>query len=99
MRFDSEVVSNVNESHMETFTKLSDNISKAENYSIVEGAQNDLQLNIFKSRIPSENSKLLTTVKRRITLKDLIAFLESNRKIPLQNLILHKAVLKLNNNN
>ena len=90
-------MSNINESHLETFTKLSDNVSRGEATSMItDFNQSDLHLNVFKSNIPSENNKYLTSVKRRITLKDLISYLESNRRIPLQNLILHKAILKLN---
>ena len=99
IKFGDDSQSNINESHLETFTKLSaDNVSKADNYSLSDVNQSDLHLNIFKSNIPSENNKYMTSVKRRIALKDLISYLETNKRIPLQNLILHKAILKLNSN-
>jgi hypothetical protein len=94
-KFDTEIGSNIAESHnLETYTKLSE-ISKSENPAIINTDSNELNLNIFKNYIPSQNLKLFTGVKRRISLKDLIFYLENERRTPLQNLILHKAVLKL----
>ena len=101
MRIDSEMTSNMNESqhnnnfnniNNETHTKLSD-LSKSENPAI---ESNELFLTVYKSNIPNENAKTTPDVKRRITLKDLIFYLEGNLKTPLHNFILHKAILKLN---
>jgi hypothetical protein len=95
-RFDNEMASNKNESqqNFETYTKLSE-VSKSENPINID--TNDLNLNIFKQYIPSQNAKLKTgMLPRRIILKDLIFYLENERKTPIQNLILHKAILKLN---
>ncbi len=92
----AEMVSNVDQSHnMESYTKFSE-ISKSE--VPVEANGNDINLTIFKYYQPNQNQKftLPSNVKRRITLKDLISYLEGQRKTPLQNLILHKAVMKLN---
>ncbi len=97
--FDSEMVSNIAESHnYETFTKMSE-ISKSEMQgTIAAEGSHDINLTIFKHHTPSQNVKLppTTSMRRRITLKDLIQFLEGERRTPLQNLILHKAIVKLN---
>lgn len=100
-KFDSEMYSNIGESqYNETFTKMSE-VSKSEmqgTIGIEASNTKDINLTIFKNHTPSQNIKLPinTSVKRRITLKDLIQFLEGERRTPLQNLILHKAVVKLN---
>jgi hypothetical protein len=99
-RLDSEMVSNIAESHnYESYTKMSE-FSKSEMQGTiaVEGSSQDINLTIFKHSTPSQNVRLppSTNVKRRITLKDLIQYLEGERRTPLQNLILHKAVVKLN---
>jgi hypothetical protein len=98
-RYDSEMVSNIAESHnYESNTKMSE-LSKSEMQGTiaVEGSQ-DINLTIFKHSTPSQNVRFppSTNVKRRITLKDLIQYLEGERRTPLQNLILHKSVVKLN---
>jgi hypothetical protein len=95
-RYDTEMVSNIGESHnLETFTKFSE-LSKSEVPG--EVVSNDINLTVFKYHLPSQNPKLNipVSVRRRITLKDLIHFLEGERKTPLQNLILHKALVRLN---
>jgi len=95
-RFEAEMISNFAESHnMETYTKFSE-VSKSE--LPIDASGNDINLSIFKYSQPSQNAKLniSSNVRRRITIKDLIHFLEGERKTPLQNLILHKAILKLN---
>jgi hypothetical protein len=97
-RFDTEMVSNKAESHnLETFTKMSE-LSKSEAQGIGPEGSNDINLTVFKYYTPSQNIKLPQTsnIRRRITLKDLIHFLEGERKTPLQNLILHRAIIKLN---
>lgn len=100
-RFDNEMVSNKAESHnLETYTKLSE-ISKSEptgTIGINSEGSNDINMTVFKYYTPSQNIKIAqsSNIRRRITLKDLIHFLEGERKTPLQNLILHRAVIKLN---
>jgi hypothetical protein len=100
-RFDTEMVSNKAESHnLETYTKFSE-ISKSEapgTIGINTEGSNDINMTVFKYYTPSQNIKIAqsSNIRRRITLKDLIHFLEGERKTPLQNLILHRAVIKLN---
>jgi hypothetical protein len=101
-RLDTDMASNVGESHnFETYTKFSE-VSKSEAPNTVNLANetgfNAINLNVFKHYIPSQNTKIpySTNVKRRITLKDLIYYLETERAIPYYNLILHKAIVKLN---
>jgi len=99
---DSEMTSNINENQtvnqniniiMETNTKNSE-LSKNEN--AIEAATEEIKLTVYKSHIPNENVKSFPDIKRRITLKDLIFYLEENKKNNTQNFILHKAILKLN---
>lgn len=94
-RYDVEMTSNIAESqNLEMCSKFSE-VSKSE-HPIGVNELNEVNMNIFKSNVPSQNTKIFTPVKRRITLKDLIFYLEAERRTPLQNLILHRAVLKLN---
>lgn len=89
------MVSNLNESNMiETYTKLSE-VSKSENPAINSDA-NEIHLNIYKNYHPSDNPKFSPWIKRRITLKDLIFYLEGEKRTPSHSLMLHRAVLKLN---
>ena len=101
LRFDTEIASNIGESHnFETYTKLSE-ISKSEAPGTVninaESGSNEINLCIFKNAIPSQNMKIPNSisVRRRITLKDLIFYLERERNIPFYNLVLYRAMIKL----
>lgn len=89
------MVSNLNESNMiETYTKLSE-VSKSEN-PIINSDVNEIHLNNYKNYLPSDNPKFSPWIKRRITLKDFIFYLEGEKRTPSHSLMLHKAVLKLN---
>lgn len=102
-RFDTEMASNIGESYhnLETYTKLSE-ISKSEAPGTIgltsDGSSNEINLTCFKYYTPNRNTKinLPSNIRRRITLKDLIHFLEGERKTPLQNLLLHRAIIRLN---
>jgi len=96
MNTESEMISNMNESNnlMETYSKISQ-ISKSENPGI-NSENNEIQLNIYKNYLPSDNVKHSNWIKRRITLKDLIFYLESEKRTPCHSLLLHKAIIKLN---
>lgn len=101
LRYDTEIASNVAESHnYETYTKLSE-ISKSEAQGTVnitaEAGSNDINLCVFKTPVPSQNTKIphSVSVRRRITLKDLIFYLERERNIPFYNLVLYRAMIKL----
>ena len=85
----------MNESNMlETYTKLSE-VSKSDN-PVVNVDSNEIHLNIYNSYLPSDNPKFSPWIKRRITLKDLIFYLEGEKRTPCQSLMLHREVLKLN---
>lgn len=93
---DTEMVSNLNESNiLETYTKMSE-ISKSENPAIINSDTNEIQLNIYKNYLPSDNPKYSNWIKRRITLKDLIFYLEGEKRTPCHSLLLHRAIMKLN---
>ena len=101
LRFDTDIASNIAESHnLETYTKFSE-ISKSEAPGTVninaESGSNEVNLCIFKNPIPSQNMKIPNSisVRRRITLKDLIFYLERERNIPFYNLVLYRAMIKL----
>jgi len=99
---DSEIASGVAGSQLnviqEAHTKLSgDGMSKSDNLPAMQEST-ELFLTTYKSNIPSENLKTNPDVKRRITLKDLIMLLEGNVRTSVQGMILHKAVMKLNQN-
>lgn len=103
MRFDAEISSNKNESHFETYTKLSE-ISKSEyNHNfIINDNNNEVSVNVFKSNDVIKAGKLLGASKRKISLKDFIFFLENEMKLPMKMLMLQKAMIKisqLNQNN
>jgi hypothetical protein len=100
-RFDTEMASNIVESHnFETYTKLSE-VSKSEAPGTVnitaESGSNEINLCVFKSPVPSQNTKIpySVNIRRRITLKDLIFYLERERNIPFDNIVLYKAMIKL----
>jgi len=89
------MISNMNESNLiETYTKLSE-VSKSEN-PVIGVDSNEIQLNIYKNYLPCDNPKFSPWIKRRITLKDLIFYLESDKRTSCNSLILHRAILKLN---
>jgi len=89
------MISNMNESNIiETYTKLSE-VSKSEN-PVISADTNEIQLNVYKNYLPSDNPKFYPWIKRRITLKDLIFYLEEEKRTPSHSLLLHRAVLKLN---
>ena len=101
LRFDTEMASNIAESHnFETYTKLSE-VSKSEAPGTVnitaESGSNEINLCVFKSPVPSQNTKIpySVNIRRRITLKDLIFYLERERNIPFYNIVLYKAMIKL----
>lgn len=89
------MISNMNESNiLETYTKMSE-MSKSENPANINDS-NEIQLNIYKNYLPSDNVKFSNWIKRRITLKDFIFYLEGDKRTPCHSLILHRAVMKLN---
>lgn len=90
------MISNLNESNniLETYTKMSE-ISKSENPAINTDSQ-EIYLNIYKNYLPSDNPKYHQSIKRRVTLKDLIFYLEGEKRTPSHSLILHRAIIKLN---
>ncbi len=92
---DVEATSNVNESIniFVSFTKMSD-VSKSE--LPINPESNDLSLVVYKSQNNADNLKVNTGARRKITLKDLVFYLESQKRTPLQNIILHKAIIKMN---
>ena len=91
---DVESGSNIVESNiLESVTKMSE-LSKSE--APINLDSNDLNLAIYKSQNISDNLKISSGGRRRITLKDLVFYLEGQKRTPLQNLILHKAIMKMN---
>ena len=87
----------MNESNnlLETYSKVSQ-ISKSENPVIGNCDNDDIQLNIYKNYLPSDNIKYSNWIKRRITLKDLVFYLEGEKRTPCHSLLLHRAVIKMN---
>jgi hypothetical protein len=84
------MISYKNESFIESHTKNSIQSEQIDS--------NDLPLHIYKNHIVPENIKVPTAHRRRITLKDFIFYLEGERRNPLNNILLHKANMKLYNN-
>jgi hypothetical protein len=85
--------SNIIESNiLESVTKMSE-LSKSE--APINLDSNDLNLAIYKSQNILDNLKISSGGRRRITLKDLVFYLEGQKRTPLQNLILHKAIMKM----
>lgn len=100
MRETSEIASNIIESQtvFENDNKYSE-VSKSEITNLAnipQGETSDLHLTVYKEYFPTDNVKYQTHSKRKITVKDFIFFLEKEKRTPLQNLLLHKATIKLN---
>ena len=103
MRFDAE--SSKNDTHLETFTKISE-ASKSEynhnNFVVNDNTNNEVSINVFKSNNIEKSGKIYGTSRRKISLKDFIFFLENEMNVPLKMLLLQKAeirISKLNHNN
>jgi hypothetical protein len=99
---DSEMASNVAESHnYDTYTNKYSELSKSEAQGTVsfipDSAGNEINLTLFRNSIPSQNPKIAhpNNIRRRITLKDFIFFLENERNVPINNILLHKAMIKM----
>jgi hypothetical protein len=92
---DVEIGSNINESQgvFESFTKMSE-ISKSEVQVVPDN--NEVNLVIFKNQNVQDNLKVNTSIKKKITLKDFVFYLESLKRSPLHNILLHKAIIKMN---
>jgi hypothetical protein len=91
---DVEVGSNVNESQgiFESFTKMSE-VSKSE---IALPESSDINMVIFKSQNILDNLKVNLGARKKITLKDFVFYLEGQKRTPLQNVLLHRAMIKMN---
>jgi hypothetical protein len=81
------MISNKNESHIESYTKQSVMSEQIDS--------NDINLVIYKNHVVPENIKVNVGNKRRITLKDFIFYLENERRTPISTLLMHKAMMKL----
>jgi hypothetical protein len=84
-----EMTSNKNESHFESYTKNSIHSEQIES--------SDINMAVYKTHVIPENIKVNTgNSKRKITLKDFIFYLEGERRNPLNHILIHKAMMKLN---
>lgn len=96
MKFDVEMSSNKNESHFETFTKVSE-ISKSENNPnyLINDNNNEVNINIYQNYDVTQSERIIGGSKRKISLKDFIFFLENEMELPLKFLLLQKAMMKI----